>query len=404
MYTLNQEQVLQIEQQIKGQEINYSHLSDDLLDHICCEIESKIDNGLDYKHAYSEVFDKIGVNGLKDIQEATIFYVKLNLKVMKKFMNLIAIIGGLVLIVGMLFKLWHIEGAGLLLFFGFILLLLGFFPVALLNLRKDMGVKFFSSKFLIYLVGFITFVETGAAMMFKLMHWPGGGKLVTLSMVLIFLVFFPYLFVKIIRTEQNRTVNLSLAIFSLFFIGFITVANINSARRITNVYAFEDLVQENNFYTKSIQSLLKDSNLLKGNMSVIIELNKELNHEIESYKTLILNNKKDIYELNVKMQHESLIDGAYDNRLISLKENIEKYRHEVLLQINDNNEMTDLVNNLLYTGEYQIGNFRKSWLERKFQRSNVEMYTSLQQLKKNINQIEYEILRLQLANKNAPEY
>ncbi len=404
MYTLDQEQILQIEQEIKGQEIHYSHLADDLLDHICCEIEYKIDCGLDYKHAYKEVFSKIGFNGLKDIQEATIFYVKLNLKVMKKFMNVMAIIGSILLAVGLVMKMWHLAGASLILFFGFIVLILGFFPTALLNLRKDLGLKVSSISFLIYLIGFITFVVTSAAMLFKLMHWPGAGEFVRLSMILIFLVFYPFLFFKIIRSEQNRIVNLALAIFSLFFIGFITVTNINSSRRISNVYAYEDLVQEADYYTKSIQTLLMDSTLTRSNISEVHQLNNELNEKIESYKSLILNGKKDIYDLNSDIHHRSMIEGAYDPRFIKLQEQVENYRQEVLLLVGANKILTDFVNSLFYTGEYQIGNFKRTWLERKFQRSNVEIYTSLQELQKNIDLVEYEVLRYQLANKDAPEY
>lgn len=403
MYNLSEKQIADISGVIKNAGINYSHLPDDLLDHICCDIETQIGNGLDYRSAYNNVMNKIGFNGLKEIQEATIFYVKLNLMKMKKLMNWMGIVGGSLAAVGMLFKLWHLEGSNVLLIFGFLFLLLGFFPAALLSLRKDLGVKFFSSNFFIYVIGFITFVETGVAMLFKMMHWSGGGQMVTLSMILIFLVFYPLVFIKIIRTEQNRTVNLSIAIFSLFFIGFITVTNINSARKISNVYEYEDIVQETMYYKKNIQLLMPGNNLAKSNLSEINELNRELNSTINSYKFLILNGKKDIYELNSDLHHESLIEGAYDPRLIALKEKVEKYRQEALSLTRDNKEISDFVNMLLYTGEYKIGNFKNSWEERKFQRSYADMYTSLQQLEKNITQVEYEILRLLPVNNKTPE-
>ncbi len=91
MCSLTKRQIEEISTNLHHAGVNYSHLFEDLLDHICCDIESLMLQNMDYKKAYRIVFDKIGFNGLEKIQETTIFYVKLNLMMMKKTMYVLAI-------------------------------------------------------------------------------------------------------------------------------------------------------------------------------------------------------------------------------------------------------------------------------------------------------------------------
>ena len=83
MCHLNNKQISEITSKLKEEEITYSHLFEDLLDHVCCDVEKEMQQGLKYKEALNNVYDKIGLNGLRKIQEATIFYVKFNLLIMK---------------------------------------------------------------------------------------------------------------------------------------------------------------------------------------------------------------------------------------------------------------------------------------------------------------------------------
>jgi hypothetical protein len=93
MYHLSPDEISLVSKRLKADEINYSHLFDDLLDHVCCDIEGYINRGMSYQEASEKTYKQIGLNGLKEIQEATIFYVKLNLIVMKKLMNVLAVVG-----------------------------------------------------------------------------------------------------------------------------------------------------------------------------------------------------------------------------------------------------------------------------------------------------------------------
>ena len=214
MHYLSQEQISSISGKLKEEGINYSHLFEDLLDHVCCDIEICMQEGLNYTQSSKKTFKRIGLKGLIEIQEATIFYVKLNLVIMKKLMNVLAIIGTVVLTIGLLFKSMHWPGGSILFFLGSITLFLGFFPTALLSLRKELKIAVFSKQFLVYLLGFLSLFATGAAVLFSTMHWPGARIIIVSSWILMMFVFFPIVFYQIIKSEKNKIVSLSLAISS----------------------------------------------------------------------------------------------------------------------------------------------------------------------------------------------
>ncbi len=45
---------------IRRQEITFSHLADELIDHICCDVENEMNNGLGFKDAYKRVKQRMG--------------------------------------------------------------------------------------------------------------------------------------------------------------------------------------------------------------------------------------------------------------------------------------------------------------------------------------------------------
>jgi hypothetical protein len=178
MQHLNEEHITAISNLVHEHEITYSHLADDLIDHICCDIETLMLQGMNYPQASKEIFEKIGLNGLKEIQEATIFYVKFNLLIMKKLMNVLAYSGLSIFICGLLFKFNHWPGGSFLVLISFLLLFLGYLPTALLSIKKENKTKLFSRQHLPYLVGFVTIIETGTSLLFTIFHWPGAQLLI----------------------------------------------------------------------------------------------------------------------------------------------------------------------------------------------------------------------------------
>lgn len=90
--------------------------------------------------------------------------------------------------VGAIFKINHWPGANVLITVGLVLLAYMFFPMALVNsykMHKD------ASQKPLYWAVFITSLITLTGMLFKIMHWPGAGILLLFGLPLPFVYFLP---------------------------------------------------------------------------------------------------------------------------------------------------------------------------------------------------------------------
>ena len=65
MPELSVENIDLISNDIKKQGIVFSHLADDLTDHVCCDVENEMTKGLSFNEAYSKVKQKSDSDGLK---------------------------------------------------------------------------------------------------------------------------------------------------------------------------------------------------------------------------------------------------------------------------------------------------------------------------------------------------
>lgn len=62
---LNVSQIDRIEKQVQLAGISFSHLPDDLIDHICCDVETRMDKGETFDQAFEKVKVEIGIERTK---------------------------------------------------------------------------------------------------------------------------------------------------------------------------------------------------------------------------------------------------------------------------------------------------------------------------------------------------
>ena len=105
-----------ISERIKESNVNNKLLVDDLIDHFCCLVEIKMGKGASIEEAYHQAYQQTTPNGLDEIQKETIFLLNYNkLKLMKGFTYVTGYVFTLAWSIGVLFKLLHLPGAGVLL-------------------------------------------------------------------------------------------------------------------------------------------------------------------------------------------------------------------------------------------------------------------------------------------------
>ncbi|MCA1757040.1 MAG: hypothetical protein LC649_06245 [Bacteroidales bacterium] len=107
---------------------------------------------------------------------------------MKQKIYISGIIFLIITVTGTLFKMLHLPGAGILLTLGFAGLLLIFFPAALVNSYRGKGDKALKP---LYIVTYLTLLVIFTGMLFKIMHWPGAGKMLLAGLPFPFVVFLP---------------------------------------------------------------------------------------------------------------------------------------------------------------------------------------------------------------------
>ncbi|WP_299898883.1 hypothetical protein [uncultured Aquimarina sp.] len=191
---LDEEQEKRIEEFVDKQDFRLVSLRDDILDHLCCVVESDLRAGKTFDQSLKDAVFDLAPNGLIDLEKKTFFL--LNSKriiMMKKLMYLIGFIGSLTLTTGIVFKLLWYPGANMLLMTGFLVLLLIFVPMVTIDKYKVTIAKNLSERLKIIL-GCVSAVVVGLAGLFKVMHWMGAEVLLLAGGLIFAVGYLPFLF------------------------------------------------------------------------------------------------------------------------------------------------------------------------------------------------------------------
>lgn len=192
----------QISRDINRQEITFSHLLDDLIDHICCDVEDEMKKGMTFSEAYRRVKQKMGSGRrLKEIQEETLYAVDTKYRRMKNTMKISGIAGTVMLGFAALFKVMHWPGAGVMMTIGAVTLAFIFMPSALGVLWKE---THSTRRLLLFASAFIAAASFLMGVLFKVQHWPGAGIVLTVSAISAVLLLIPALLVHLMKEPENR--------------------------------------------------------------------------------------------------------------------------------------------------------------------------------------------------------
>lgn len=179
---------------VEGHDLTLKTLNEDIIDHLCCVLESELGEGKSFDEVLREATAELAPDGLADLQHKT-FYL-LNSKriiLMKKLTYIAGFIGSLSFTGGVAFKLLHYPGANQLFIIGYLLLLLVFIPLLAFDRYKVSLAGSMSNRWKIIL-GVASSVILGLAGVFKVMHLQGAEVLLLSGMVVFAMGFLPFLF------------------------------------------------------------------------------------------------------------------------------------------------------------------------------------------------------------------
>ena len=207
----------QISRDINRQEIVFSHLLHDLIDHVCCDVEEEMQNGLTFQDAYRKVNLKMGFRRLKEIQEETLFLVYTKYRNMKNTMKISGVAGTVMLGFAALFKIQHWPAAGIILTVGALLLAFVFLPSSLGVLWKE---THSSKRLFLFISSFITGMLVIFGTLFKIQHWPGAGIVISIAAITGIFLLIPSLLASKLRGDENRPKRSIYIFFALGSAGF----------------------------------------------------------------------------------------------------------------------------------------------------------------------------------------
>jgi hypothetical protein len=136
---------------------------------------------------------------------------------MKQKIYILGLICTMIISTGVIFKVEHWPAAGIMISAGILILVLLFFPAALINSYKAEGN---TKNRLLYIVTYITCLVVFTGMLFKIMHWPNAGVALLIALPFPYIVFLP---VFLISTSRNKNFNIYNTVFVLLLLAVNSV-------------------------------------------------------------------------------------------------------------------------------------------------------------------------------------
>ena len=218
MYTLSEQQIDFILLDIKNRGVEMEDLQLNLLDHICCILESECKPEDNFETIYQQTISRFFRKELKEIEEETLLLLTFkNYYAMKKTMLVSGTTAVIFLMAGSIFKLMHWPGAGAMLVLGIFCISLIFLPLLFLTKSKEAP----SSQHKVVLgLGALVGILYCLSTLFKVMHWPGASILWFSTVGLSAIAFIPLYFFTGIKNPDTKT---STIVTSILLVGATSI-------------------------------------------------------------------------------------------------------------------------------------------------------------------------------------
>lgn len=254
MAQLSELQVEFVSDEIRERGVDLDDLHEDLLDHICTSIERRMDDGEPFESAYEQTIKLFGPGGLMQVQEQTLFFLTQMNETMKKFSIGFGLASTALLLAGMLFKIQHWPGAGILLVLGNFFLVGLYLPFMMVHKLRESK----KDDYLTIILGFVGLALFASGSTFKIMHWPLASILLWAGFLTLTLGFMPLFFLRRYKSSNNKSITLTTAM--LVLIGAVQVGQLlnlkNSSQHQHAATVINETLEENEALESANEQLL----------------------------------------------------------------------------------------------------------------------------------------------------
>lgn len=249
---------------------------------------------------------------------------------MKKTIYITGMICLSLILIATIFKASHFPGANILVLAGLGAISVVFLPLSYSLLLKSTDDKLLR---FVYTAAFISFLIDFVGMVFKILHWPGAGILLIIGVPLPFILFLPA-YVKYHNKRKLKTdINFFAVILFMVYLGiFSSLLAIDVSRNVLDAYAHStNNTIETNQYLKDQLTKNNDSSISAQELvNQLEEMKKEMVLRGSKQNKQLLENEDGINYFNVegKINKISFRDLA-NYGFIEFNQQFENYCHNL---------------------------------------------------------------------------
>lgn len=408
MFSLTEEQIAFIENDIKVRGITSPDLSIDLLDHICCLMEYKLDEYRNFDSVYQETLLLFGEKGLREIQDETNRLLTFkHYYIMNKTMKISGYISSMMILFGAFFKFNHWPGASVLMVVGVFFLTVLFLPLLFILKFKSSAEN--NRSIVLSIIAGVASLLLCFGVLFKIMHWPYAQILTIAGGALLILGYLPIYFISVYKNTTNKINATATVILIIAGVGlFVAQSNYGLSRPVSDSFwrgvtesdqLLSFMKKENqNFYKKfDKKTVVGDSSKSINAIFLLKSKTEELVNYIDEMKVKLIYATEQISEadarkiklddLRISGGEEIIHSILFDNTdskytATALKSKIEDYKQ--LIKANSNN--VDL--SILETGMLTVYDEQVSWEQSNFDKLPIAL-------------VVFNLTRMELAIKNT---
>ncbi len=202
MYSITDDEVEYILNDIEKRGVTTEDVRYNILDHVCCIIENEFNGEKDFTKFYENTIARFYKNELSEIERETENLLTFKYYyAMKRTLKITGLISTVLIAFGAFFKVMHWPGAGMMYVLGFVTLCFLFIPLNIVLQSRDDKKK---SDKIVMIFGLLLAIAGFIGLLFKTMHWPGANFLFFGSLGLFGLVFVPIYFITRYRDPETR--------------------------------------------------------------------------------------------------------------------------------------------------------------------------------------------------------
>jgi len=322
MHNISENELDFILNDIASRGIALEDLQENLLDHICCIIENELKEGENFEKFYETVLPRFFEKELEEIQTETNNLLKFkNFYSMKKILKISGMLSVVFILIGILFKTFHLPGAGITMLLGGFLFSFLFLPLLIIIKFKDDDSK---TDKAIFGFGFLLAIGMSVGLLFKLMWWPGANMLLFYSTCIFTFVYVPVYFISRFKRAELRFNTIVNSVLMLVCGGiFYSLFDLSYSHKYADKMMEDHIyLHENAEHLFASNDRLFSSNDFNADVAELRDLSEKVNEEIEVIALWITENN------STKEIGEQILD---------LGEEVESY-NKMLMQV----ELTEM--------------------------------------------------------------